>query len=131
MDFGNRHDFIACAIMFALLATTIKGYPHKRATGGIPHLLHDLAMQDQSAQDLDTQIIANATLSSSNGLPQVVSLLERLLSQNQQIAVAVSTFMATLTKGLHLTAGDCSDVALQGPYGSGIYEITPWDDLGF
>ncbi|XP_072032412.1 fibrinogen C domain-containing protein 1-A-like [Amphiura filiformis] len=42
----------------------------------------------------------------------------------------LSQSLAILTKGLRLTAGDCSDVAAQGPYASGIYTITPWDDLG-
>ena len=125
MVFQSRFLLIACAIMLALFTTTIMGSPQKRATGGMPHFLHDLA-HDQAAQDLDA-LLANATLSSSTGLLQVVSLLERLLSQNQQMVAS----MSTLAKGLHLTAGDCSDVVAQGPYASGIYEITPWDDLGF
>ncbi len=50
--------------------------------------------------------------------------------ETRQLLGQIATYLKTLTKGLHLTAGDCGDVAAQGPYVSGIYTLTPWDDLG-
>ena len=55
----------------------------------------------------------------ANGNTTIIHLLEHIASS-----------LKTLTKGMPLTAGDCSDIAAQGPYVSGIYTITPWDDRG-
>ena len=81
----------------------VYGYPQKRSTGGFPELLHDLGT---STDD-------------SNTTSTIVHLLGHIASS-----------LKTLTRGMPLTAGDCSDIASQGPYVSGVYTITPWDDRG-
>ena len=99
----SHHFRILVLVFFVIFlkeSGVVDGYPQKRATGGFPALFHGL----------DTFHDSNTT---------IVHLLEQIASS-----------LKTLTKGMPLTAGDCSDIAAQGPYISGVYTITPWDDRG-
>ncbi len=125
----------------------------KRATGAVPHSLQE----NVHAQLLRTDMLGNNTHRMINVLEMQTEQITSMLNHSAQMVSLMATqkeqvknlthvveSMAALTavvesmaalfpvliKGLRLTAGDCSDIAAQGPYSSGVYTITPWDDLG-
>ena len=123
----------------------------------LPEIM-SLLTAGQYLQAKQVELLETATTTSTAALPEIISLLEthsqqlgnisasleRLeqkfdetpslltsyLKQQGNVSEMLVTSFETITRGIPLTARDCSDIADQGPYASGPYTITPWDELG-
>ncbi len=143
----SKAGLVLFLVMITLVLNGTHGYRGKRATDAVPHSLQE----DMDAQISRTDILGNNTqqmisvlglqtqqlASMLNRSTQMVSILETQSEQFKNLTSVIESMAALLahsfpilTKGLRLTAGDCLDIAAQGPYSSGVYTITPWDDLG-
>ena len=107
-------------------------------------------------QAKQAEVLENVTATATAALPQIVRLLESHSQQLENISSALEKLEKRIVdiptvisdylrrqenasellmtsqdiRNIPLTARDCSDIAAQGPYASGPYTITPFDELG-
>ncbi|XP_072048726.1 microfibril-associated glycoprotein 4-like [Amphiura filiformis] len=132
-------------LLIVLNISQYECYTHKRdLMPQITNILSDGLREELKQTQLLDNITATCT-SAELGVPRVIDLLENQAQHLANISVIVAHEQAKqtqlletisvaleklLSRNFPFTARDCSGIASQGPYRSGIYTISPWDEQG-
>ena len=91
--------------------------------------------QHTGEQAKQIRLLENITITQHMQAQQIrllenITITQHMQAQQIRLLENIAVSFQKLSSSFPLTPHDCSDVASQGPYRSGAYTITPWDEQG-